>query len=165
MQKRLTKYDYSMYHDIWMQFDPNGTQYIRFDELYDFLAALRPPLRIPKPNKFKSIAMDIPICKGDLIYRQDILDAVKSEFYAQRGVFDDDRSYEERISRPDVNGYENLSSTLWRNREEYSAKIIQRAFKKHKQLKDDEIDGAGALEEEVDEAGLGRIEMFAIKKY
>lgn len=164
-QKRLTKYNYGMYHEVWQRFDPEDTKYIRLDQLYDFLDALKPPLRVPKPNKFKSIAMDIPICQGDLMYCDDILDAVKTEFYAQRGVFDE-RSYEDRFSRPDVAGYENLSSTLWRNREEYSARIIQQAWRKYRLREEGDNDEAEDSEEEEDEAGLGDLNfilLFALR--
>lgn len=143
-----------MYQELWERFDPDDTNYIRLDQLYDFLDALKPPLRIPKPNKFKSIAMDIPICQGDLMYRDDILDAVKSEFYAQRGIFDE-RNYEERFFRPDVTGYENLSSTLWRNREEYCARVIQQAWRKYQLRELDESEDEGDLEDDENAAGLG----------
>jgi len=65
VQEGLTDDDYDMYYEIWAQFDPEGTQYIKYDQLSDFLNVLEPPLQIHKPNKFKIIAMDIPICKGN----------------------------------------------------------------------------------------------------
>ena len=64
VQEGLTDDDYDMYYEIWAQFDPDGTQYIRYDQLTDFLDVLEPPLQIHKPNKYKIISMDIPICKG-----------------------------------------------------------------------------------------------------
>lgn len=64
VQEGLTDDDYDMYYEIWAQFDPDGTQYIRYDQLSDFLDVLEPPLQIHKPNKYKIISMDIPICKG-----------------------------------------------------------------------------------------------------
>jgi voltage-gated sodium channel type II alpha len=66
VQEGLTDDDYDMYYEIWAQFDPEGTQYIRYDQLSDFLDILEPPLQIHKPNKYKIISMDIPICKGEL---------------------------------------------------------------------------------------------------
>lgn len=67
VQEGLTDDDYDMYYEIWAQFDPDGSQYIRYDQLSDFLDVLEPPLQIHKPNKYKVISMDIPICKGSKI--------------------------------------------------------------------------------------------------
>lgn len=64
VQEGLTDDDYDMYYEVWAQFDPDGTQYVRYDQLSDFLDVLEPPLQMHKPNKFKIISMDIPICKG-----------------------------------------------------------------------------------------------------
>lgn len=64
VQEGLTDDDYDMYYEIWAQFDPDGSQYIKFDQLSDFLNVLEPPLQIHKPNKYKIISMDIAICKG-----------------------------------------------------------------------------------------------------
>jgi len=64
VQEGLTDDDYDMYYEIWAQYDPEGSTYIRYDQLSDFLDILEPPLQIHKPNKFKIITMDIAICKG-----------------------------------------------------------------------------------------------------
>src|SRR5699024_7413087 len=72
----LTDDDYDMYYEIWQKFDPKGTQFIPFSRLLDFVHTLEEPLQIPKPNKFKLISMDIPICVGDMCYCVDILDAL-----------------------------------------------------------------------------------------
>ncbi|KAI5721996.1 hypothetical protein M8J76_002131 [Diaphorina citri] len=114
VQEGLTDDDYDMYYEIWQQFDPEGTQYIRYDQLCDFLDVLEPPLQIHKPNKYKIVSMDIPICNpieetGDLVA--------------------------EVNTRPDEAGYDPVSSTLWRQREEYCARLIQHAWRKHKQCR------------------------------
>merc|ERR1711974_185654 len=46
-----------------MGFDPDGTQYMPYRHLSEFLDVLEAPLQIAKPNKFKIIHMDIPICR------------------------------------------------------------------------------------------------------
>ena len=74
-----------MYYEIWQQFDPNGTQYIKYNQLSDFLDVLESPLQIHKPNKYKIISMDIPICKGDLCFCVDVLDALTKDFFARKG--------------------------------------------------------------------------------
>ena len=84
-QEGLTDDDYDMYYEIWQQFDPNGTQYIKYNQLSDFLDVLESPLQIHKPNKYKIISMDIPICKGDLCFCVDVLDALTKDFFARKG--------------------------------------------------------------------------------
>ncbi|KMQ88891.1 sodium channel protein para [Lasius niger] len=134
VQEGLTDDDYDMYYEIWQQFDPDGTQYIRYDQLSEFLDVLEPPLQIHKPNKYKIVSMDIPICKGDLMFCVDILDALTKDFFARKGnPIEETGDLGEVQARPDEVGYEPVSSTLWRQREEYCARLIQNAWRKHKQ--------------------------------
>uniref|UniRef100_A0A146LU77 Sodium channel protein n=2 Tax=Lygus hesperus TaxID=30085 RepID=A0A146LU77_LYGHE len=137
VQEGLTDDDYDMYYEIWQQFDPDGTQYIRYDQLSEFLDVLEPPLQIHKPNKYKIVSMDIPICKGDLMFCVDILDALTKDFFARKGnpIEETAELGEVAPGRPDEVGYEPVSSTLWRQREEYCARLIQNAWRKHKQAR------------------------------
>ncbi|KAK7790194.1 hypothetical protein R5R35_002964 [Gryllus longicercus] len=149
VQEGLTDDDYDMYYEIWQNFDPDGTQYIRYDQLSDFLDVLEPPLQIHKPNKYKIVSMDIPICKGDLMFCVDILDALTKDFFARKGnPIEETGELDEVKARPDEVGYEPVSSTLWRQREEYCARLIQNAWRKHKQARlggpGDDSDDAGA---------------------
>lgn len=138
VQEGLTDDDYDMYYEIWQQFDPEGTQYIRYDQLSEFLDVLEPPLQIHKPNKYKIISMDIPICRGDMMFCVDILDALTKDFFARKGSpIEESGELGEVAARPDEEGYEPVSSTLWRQREEYCARLIQIAWRKHKLHKDD----------------------------
>lgn len=156
VQEGLTDDDYDMYYEIWQQFDPDGTQYIRHDQLCEFLDVLEPPLQIHKPNKYKIISMDIPICRGDLMFCVDILDALTKDFFARKGSpIEETGDFEGVNTRPDEIGYEPVSSTLWRQREEYCARLIQHAWRKHKQHKGDGHDGTGDEHETGDESGGG----------
>ncbi|XP_076380130.1 sodium voltage-gated channel paralytic isoform X4 [Megalopta genalis] len=146
VQEGLTDDDYDMYYEIWQQFDPDGTQYIRYDQLSDFLDVLEPPLQIHKPNKYKIVSMDIPICKGDLMFCVDILDALTKDFFARKGNPIEETGDIEVQTRPGETGYEPVSSTLWRQREEYCARLIQNAWRKHKQQR------LGGPSEESDDA-------------
>ncbi|XP_052752157.1 sodium channel protein para isoform X17 [Galleria mellonella] len=147
VQEGLTDDDYDMYYEIWQRFDPDGTQYIRYDQLSDFLDVLEPPLQIHKPNKYKIISMDIPICRNDLMFCVDILDALTKDFFARKGNPIEDPGDIE-VGRPDEVGYEPVSSTLWRQREEYCARLIQHAWRRHRRAHDgpggeDSAEGAG----------------------
>lgn len=153
VQEGLTDDDYDMYYEIWQQFDPDGTQYIRYDQLSDFLDVLEPPLQIHKPNKYKIVSMEIPICKGDLMYCVDILDALTKDFFARKGnPVEESLDIAEVQGRPNEVGYEQVSSTLWRQREEYCARLIQNAWRKHKRQR---TEGGGRDEEHQDEGGEG----------
>lgn len=133
VQEGLTDDDYDMYYEIWQQFDPEGTQYIRHDQLSEFLDVLEPPLQIHKPNKYKIISMDIPICRGDMMYCVDILDALTKDFFARKGnPIEETGEIGEIAARPDTEGYDPVSSTLWRQREEYCARLIQTAWRRYK---------------------------------
>eukprot|EP00095_Tigriopus_kingsejongensis_P003327 snap_masked-scaffold524_size146631-processed-gene-0.4 protein:Tk03327 transcript:snap_masked-scaffold524_size146631-processed-gene-0.4-mRNA-1 annotation:"sodium channel protein para" len=131
VQEGLTGDDYDMYYEIWQQFDPDGTQYLKYGALSDFLDVLEPPLQIHKPNKFKVISMDIPICKGDLCYCVDVLDALTKDFFARKGnPVEETAELGEVTAHTDRPGYEPISSTLWRQREDYCARLIQHAWKR-----------------------------------
>lgn len=173
VQEGLTDDDYDMYYEIWQQFDPEGTQYIRYDQLSEFLDVLEPPLQIHKPNKYKIISMDIPICRGDLMYCVDILDALTKDFFARKGnPIEETGEIGEIAARPDTEGYEPVSSTLWRQREEYCARLIQHAWRKHKTREqnggggdgdDTDADGGGGAGDDAggdDGNGLGRTTSF-----
>ncbi len=126
VQEGLTDDDYDMYYEIWQQFDPEGTQYLRYSALSDFLDVLEPPLQIHKPNKYKLISMDIPICKGDLCYCVDVLDALTKDFFARKGnPVEETAELGEVTAHADRPGYDPISSTLWRQREDYCARLIQ----------------------------------------
>ncbi|XP_035791465.1 sodium channel protein para-like isoform X4 [Anopheles albimanus] len=168
VQEGLTDDDYDMYYEIWQQFDPDGTQYIRYDQLSDFLDVLEPPLQIHKPNRYKIISMDIPICRGDMMFCVDILDALTKDFFARKGnPIEETAELGEVQQRPDEVGYEPVSSTLWRQREEYCASLIQHAWKRYKQRHAgeggatrngndacDNGDGHGSDDDEDDERGI-----------
>ncbi|QQP35113.1 Sodium channel protein, partial [Caligus rogercresseyi] len=94
VQEGITDEDYDLFYEIWQEFDPDGTQYMPYKSLSEFLDVLESPLQIPKPNKFKIIHMDIPIVRftGDdgttkeqCVFCADILDALTQDFFARKG--------------------------------------------------------------------------------
>ena len=94
VQEGITDEDYDLFYEIWQEFDPDGTQYMPYKMLSEFLDVLEPPLQIPKPNKFKIIHMDIPIVrytsaegevKENMVFCADILDALTQDFFARKG--------------------------------------------------------------------------------
>ncbi|XP_022248143.1 sodium channel protein para-like isoform X2 [Limulus polyphemus] len=133
VEEGLTNDDYDMYYEIWQRFDPDGTQLIKYEALSDFVDSLEHPLQIKKPNKYKLIAMDIPICEGDTIYCVDILDALTKNFFASKGrVIEETAELAEAVPAKEQREFEAISSTLWRQREEYCARVIQQAWQQCK---------------------------------
>lgn len=131
----LTDDDYDMYYEIWQKFDPKGTQFIPFHALSDFVHTLEEPLQIPKPNKYKLISMDIPICVGDMCYCVDILDALTKDFFARKGHVIEETAELAEVAPAKLGEFEHISSTLWRQREVYCAAIIQQCWREYRERK------------------------------
>lgn len=85
---------------MWREFDPEGTQYMEYKHLSEFLEVLEPPLQIAAPNHYKIIQMDVPIVryknmdsgkvKEDCIFCADILDILTQDFFSRKGNKHDD---------------------------------------------------------------------------
>ena len=131
VEQGLTDDDYDMYYEIWQKFDPRGTQFIPYSALSDFLDALEAPLQIPKPNRIKIVTMDIPICRDDMCYCVEILDALTKDFFARKGAAIEETQELAEIA-PLKGQFEHISTTMWRQREEYAARIVQSAWRKWK---------------------------------
>uniref|UniRef100_A0A663MQ96 Sodium channel protein n=1 Tax=Athene cunicularia TaxID=194338 RepID=A0A663MQ96_ATHCN len=130
----LSEDDFEMFYEVWEKFDPNATQFMEFEKLSDFAAALEPPLHLPKPNKVQLIAMDLPMVSGDRIHCLDILFAFTKRVLGESGEMDALRiQMEDRFmaSNPSKASYEPITTTLKRKQEEVSAVIIQRAYRRH----------------------------------
>ena len=154
VQEGLTDDDYDMYYEIWQQFDPEGTQYIRYDQLPDFLDVLEPPLQIHKPNKYKIVSMDMPICRGDKMYCVDILDALTRDFFARKGnPIEEPVEIDEAAVAIERPGYDPVSSTLWRQREEYCSWIIQNVWRNYRRKRDDPVQETDCQSQDNDEGG------------
>ena len=127
VQHGLTPEDFDMYYEKWEKYDPLATQYIPLEKLSDFVDYLEDPLRLPKPNYFMLVKLDIPIFEGDQCYCRDILDALTKNFL---GTGDsDDLPAEATGDDKKKIEYKVVSSTLMRQKEHYAARIIQKAFR------------------------------------
>ena len=95
MSEGITDEDYEVFYEIWQEFDPEGTQYMKYEHLSEFIDVLEPPLQIPAPNKYKINHMDIPIVrfthpdsgevKENMVFCTDILDELTQDFFARKG--------------------------------------------------------------------------------
>ncbi|RUS74825.1 hypothetical protein EGW08_017415 [Elysia chlorotica] len=148
VQQGLTPDDFDMYYEKWEKYDPKATKYIPLDQLSDFVDYLEDPLRLPKPNHFILVKLDIPICEGDRCYCKDILDALTKNFLgtsetADVPIKENDKESEE---------YNPISSTLRRQKEHYAARIIQKAYRNFK----DGTDSEDEKDEDSEEKGSNR---------
>ncbi|XP_034988921.1 sodium channel protein type 1 subunit alpha [Zootoca vivipara] len=131
----LSEDDFEMFYEVWEKFDPDATQFMEFEKLSEFAAALEPPLHLAKPNKVQLIAMDLPMVSGDRIHCLDILFAFTKRVLGESGEMDALRiQMEDRFmqSNPSKASYEPITTTLKRKQEELSAVIIQRAYRRHR---------------------------------
>ncbi|KAG7455504.1 hypothetical protein MATL_G00257440, partial [Megalops atlanticus] len=126
--------DFEMFYEVWEKFDPEATQFIEYSMLSTFADSLSEPLRVPKPNKIKLIAMDLPMVIGDKIHCLDILFAFTKRVLGESGEMDAlKQQMEEKfmMSNPSKMSHEPITSTLRRKQEEVSVVIIQRAYRRH----------------------------------
>jgi hypothetical protein len=116
-----------MYYETWEKFDEAATQYIPLSILSEFVDALEDPLRLPAPNLYKLVSLDIPICEGDRMHCVDILDALTKNFLGTVG--DTAGELGDLKKGPDRVDYNPVSSTLKRQREMFVARLIQRTWR------------------------------------
>jgi hypothetical protein len=122
-----------MYYEKWQHLDPSGSQFIRYDQLSDFVDLLEPPLRIPKPNRLLIVALDLPICEHDRMHCVDILDGLTKYFLgtldAQGPNADADVPIDIKKDRP--KDYHPITTTLHRQRELYLSRMGFKGFTKN----------------------------------
>ncbi|XP_033734222.1 sodium channel protein para-like isoform X6 [Pecten maximus] len=129
VQQGLTPDDFDMYYEKWEKFDPDATQFIALEKLSDFVDYLEEPLRLPKPNHFLLVKLDIAICEGDTCFCRDILDALTKNFLGTSDTGDipaDAGGPKENVE------YKPISSTLMRQKEHYAARLIQKAYRAYR---------------------------------
>jgi len=126
---QLTNDDLDMFYDTWERYDDRGKQYIPSSQLSDFVDQLEAPLRLGAPNRARLASLDIPIYKGDLVYCVDILEALTKNYL---GTSEVEAVELGDLQRPKRTSFERESSTLRRQRESYSAAVIQKAWRKQR---------------------------------
>ena len=129
MEQGLTQDDFDMYYEVWERFDETATQYIHLSRLSEFVEALEEPLKLPSPNRFRLIALDIPICDGDRMHCIDILDALTKNFLGT--PLDTTEMVDLKKSGLKRRDYTPVSSTLRRQRQNYCAIVIQNAWREY----------------------------------
>ena len=120
-----------MYYEKWQRLDPSGSQFIRYDQLPDFVDGLEPPLRIPKPNQSILVDMDLPICEHDRMHCVDILDGLTKYFLGTLHVpvlsTKLDVPIDIKIDHPE--DYHPITTTVQCKRELYLSRMGLKAFR------------------------------------
>ena len=123
VQRGLTQDDFDMFYEVWEKFDEKASQYIPYESLSDFVDSLEKPLRINKPNYIQIAYFDIPICKEEVVYCLDVLDALTKHFL----IWNSEEMMDLQLDVREVKGKkEVVSSTMKRRREEVCASVIQK---------------------------------------
>ena len=126
-----------MYYEKWQRLDPSGSQFIRYDQLSDFVDSLETPLRIPKPNQLLLIAMDLPICEHDRMHCVDILDGLTKYFLGTLSLpvtnIEVDAPIDIQKDRP--KDYHPITTTKQRHRELYLSRLGLKGFRNNLERK------------------------------
>ena len=120
-----------MYYEKWQCVDPSGSQYIRYEQLSDFVDCLELPLRVPKPNQLLLVLMNIPICENDRVHCVDILDGL-TKYSLGTLVAPID------VKRDRPEDYHPITTTAKRHRELYLSRMALTAFRKNVQRRRNE---------------------------
>jgi len=128
VQQGLTQDDFDMYYETWEKFDEAATQYIPLSQLSEFVDTLEEPLRLPAPNLYKLVSLNIPICEDDRVHCVDILDALTKNFLGTAGDTSGDLG--DIKKGPERVDYNPVTTTLQRQREMFVARLIQRMWRK-----------------------------------
>lgn len=130
----LCEDDFDMFNETWEKFDVEGTQFIEYDRLFDFVDTLQDPLRVAKPNRLRLVAMDLPVVMDDKIHCLDILLAVTREVLGDTiEMVAMKESIEAKfiMSNPTSASFAPIVTTVRRKEEERAAIIIQRTYRRH----------------------------------
>ncbi|XP_041373843.1 sodium channel protein 1 brain-like [Gigantopelta aegis] len=134
----ITEDDFDMFYSVWERYDPHATQFIKYDQLQDFVADLDEPLGHPKPNEIALVAFNLPIVEGDKIHCIDILIALVRSFL---GEVDETQEFKELKTQIEMKFQDvfpsrvNMavkSTTMQRKKEDVAARTLQRAWKSFK---------------------------------
>ncbi|KAH9489938.1 hypothetical protein Btru_038304 [Bulinus truncatus] len=134
----ITEYDFDMFYVTWEKYDPFATQFIRFDQLANFVGELEQPLQIPKPNEIALVSFNIPIMEGEKMHCLDILIALVRNVLNEVEETEELKTLKEQMEAKFAEQFParvNItvkSSTLQRKKEDVAARTLQRAWRSYK---------------------------------
>ena len=155
----ITEDDFEMFYVTWERYDPHATQFIKYEQLSDFVGDLELPLGIPKPNEIALVAFDLPIYNGDRLHCLDILTALVKHVL---GGVEETEEFKELKSQMDEKYKESFptrvqqnvcTTTMGRKKEDVAAKTLQRAWRQHRAQQNIRKITALAMQEKMQRTG------------
>ena len=134
----ITEDDFDMFYVVWERYDPHATQFIKYEQLPDFVDDLDEPLGIPKPNEIALVAFDLPIVEGDKLHCLDILMALVKHVLGDVEDSAEFRTLRSQMEEKFRDAFPTRvktvikTTTMQRKKEDVAAKTLQRAWRKHK---------------------------------
>ena len=134
----ITEDDFEMFYVVWERYDPHATQFIKYEQLSDFVGDLEQPLGIPKPNEIALVAFDLPIYEGDRLHCLDILIALVKHVL---GGVEETEEFKELKQQMEEKYRETFptrvqqvvrTTTMQRKKQDVAAKTLQRCWRKHR---------------------------------
>ncbi|XP_076465332.1 sodium channel protein 1 brain-like [Babylonia areolata] len=133
----ITEDDFDMFYVVWERYDPHATQFIKYDQLSNFVADLDEPLKIEKPNEITLVSFNLAIMEGDKLHCLDILMAlVRNHLTDVEDSEELDKLKEQMQIKfaavfPSRKKLAVRSSTMQRKKEDVAARTLQRAWRRH----------------------------------
>ncbi|GIY59199.1 sodium channel protein para [Caerostris darwini] len=127
----LLKEDYEMFAEVWQKFDNNARGIIKFNKLPDLLDVLEEPFHFGKPNRYLIATLNIPIYEGDLVFYADIMDALTRDFMGHKAHLVEIPDSIPGLLDNKGKTLKKIGSTLWRQRQNHCAYVIQRAWRRY----------------------------------
>jgi hypothetical protein len=134
----ITEDDFEMFYVVWERYDPHATQFMKYDQLSDFVADLDQPLGMPKPNEIAIVAFDLPIYDGDRLHCLDILTALVKHVLGSVEITEEFKNLRAQVEEKYREAFPTRvqqtvrSTTMRRKKEDVAAKTLQRAWRKHR---------------------------------
>ncbi|GFW04359.1 sodium channel protein para [Trichonephila clavipes] len=127
----LLKEDYEMFAEVWQKFDNNARGIIKFSNLPDLLDVLEEPFHFCKPNRYLIATLNIPIYEGDLVFYADVMDALTRDFMSHKAHLVEIPDSIPGLLDTKGKTLKKIGSTLWRQRQNHCAYVIQRAWRRY----------------------------------
>ncbi|GFU00006.1 sodium channel protein PaFPC1 [Nephila pilipes] len=127
----LLKEDYEMFAEVWQKFDNNARGIIKFSNLPDLLDVLEEPFHFCKPNRYLIATLNIPIYEGDLVFYADVMDALTRDFMGHKAHLVEIPDSIPGLLDNKGKTLKKIGSTLWRQRQNHCAYVIQRAWRRY----------------------------------
>lgn len=134
----ITDDDFDMFYVVWERYDPHASQYIKYEQLSDFVAELDEPLGIPKPNVIALVSFDLPITEGDKLHCLDILISLVRHVLGDVEETTEFQELKQQMESKYRDAFPTrvctmiVSTTMRRKKEDIAAKLLQRAWRRHK---------------------------------